>query len=332
MELNKTNEKTEKELQIAKYKKNLAIQQFGEEIWEYLFSDDYIEIMLNPDQHIWVENYEKKWKTDIFIDEKQASRIITAVASENGKELGKTKNSIISGTLITGDRFEGISGEESKNKTIFCIRKKAKKIFTLDEYESSEVITSEQKEYIKQMIFERKNILIVGGTGSGKTTFINACLNELKDTDFRVITIEDTDELQCSAEDTIKLYSTPLTSSKIILESIMRMRPDIVIVGELRRGEEVQALLKAWNSGHDGGLSTTHANSCVGGILKLQQLLTDVKDINTDSLALMIMNSVDIIVTIKKIGRKRKITEIAELKEYDHDRKKFILDYVCEVK
>lgn len=323
-------EEEERKIKIEEYKQNLAIQQFGEQIQEYLFSNEYIEIMLNADGFIRVENYERKYKTDIWIDEKQAKRIITAVASENGKELGKTKNSIISGTLITGDRFEGISGEESKGKTVFTIRKKANRIFTLDEYQESGVITLEQKNYIKQKIFERKNILIVGGTGSGKTTFINACLNELKETDFRVITLEDTDELQCAAEDTIKLYSTPLTSSKIILESIMRMRPDIVIVGELRRGEETQALLKAWNSGHDGGLSTTHANSCIGGIIKLQQLLTDVVDVNVDSLALQIMNSVNIIITIKKIGRERKITEIAELESYNHNNKEFNLKYICK--
>lgn len=299
-----------------------------EKIRNFLADDDVTEIMLNPDGYIWIEDNKSKYKTDIHMGEDEAKLIIKAVASENNKEMSEGTNSIISGILVTGDRFEGISGSESKNKTIFCIRKKARKIYTLDDYIEQNIITEKEKDYIVEKIQERKNILIIGGTSSGKTTFINACLNEFSESETRFIILEDTDEIQCSAPDTVKLESTEITSMNDLSGSSMRLNPDVMIVGEMRKGNEVLSLLEAWNTGHSGGMSTVHANNCMGGIYRLQQLLMNYNKILPLHSAPFIANSVDVLINIQKINKERKITEIAELNGFDYQSNEFVLDYI----
>ena len=315
--------KSEKEI----IESNYPLQKMAK-IHDYLLNDDVTEIMLNADGYIRVEDNTGKYITDIHFDDSEAMLIIRAVTSENKKEMSRDKNSIISGILATGDRFEGISGQESKNKTIFCIRKKARKIYTLDEYVKSQIISVEEKEYIIEKILERKNILIIGGTSSGKTTFINACLNEFSESETRFIILEDTDEIQCSAPDTVKLESSEKTPMSRLMQSCMRLRPDVIIVGEMRSGEEVLSLLEAWNTGHNGGLSTVHANDCMGGIHRLQQLLQHHNKIEPKDSALFIANSVDILVNIQRVKGKRKITEIAEIQGYDYTANEFKLKSV----
>ena len=322
--MNEIRDKSEDERIIEN---NFPLQQM-KKIKKYLLDDDVTEIMLNDDGYIRIEDNVKKYKTDIFLSDDESMSIITAVASENNKEMSKDMGGIISGTLATGDRFEGVNGEESGYKTIFCIRKKPRKIYTLDDYVESQIITKSEKEYIIEKIKERKNILIIGGTSSGKTTFINACLNEFKDSDTRFIILEDTSEIQCMAPDKVKLKSTEKTSMNDLTACSMRLNPEIMIVGEMRNGDEVLALLEVWNTGHNGGMSTIHANDCMGGIRRLQQLLINYRRIVPSHSASFIANSVNVLINIQKINGKRKITQIAEIKGYNHSTDEFRLNYV----
>lgn len=322
--MNKIRDKSEDEGIIES---NFPLQQM-EKIKQYLLDDDVTEIMLNDDGYIRIEDNVKKYKTDIFLSDYESMSIITSVASENNKEMSRDKGGSISGILATGDRFEGISGEASGYKTLFCIRKKARKIYTLDDYVKSQIILEKEKDYIIEKIKERKNILIIGGTSSGKTTFINACLNEFRNSDTRFIILEDTAEIQCMADDTVKLKTTEETSMNKLTALSMRFNPEIMIVGEMRSGDEVLALLEVWNTGHSGGMSTIHANDCEGGLLRLQQLLQNYKKIEPSHSVSFIVNSVDILINIQKINGKRKITEIAETRGYDYSESRFKLEYV----
>ena len=156
------------------------------------------------------------------------------------------------------------------------------------------------KKILKNINFELKEkeiISIIGKSGSGKTTFTNACLDILKDTTDRIIMLEDTDELQCPAPNQIKLKSTAIIEIQKLLQSTMRMNPIRIIVGELRRGKETLELLKAWNSGHSGGLSTIHADDCRGGLLKLKQYIQE--ETEGDS-SITIANSVHVLINIVK--------------------------------
>ena len=321
------NEIRDKSVDERIIERNFPLQQMRK-IKQYLLDDNVTEIMLNADGYIRIEDNIKKYKTDIFLSDDEAMSIITAVASENNKEMSRDTGGIISGILATGDRFEGINGEASGHKTIFCIRKKARKIYTLDDYVESQIISEAEKDYIIEKIKERKNVLIIGGTSSGKTTFINACLNEFKDSDTRFIILEDTAEIQCMADDTVKLKTTKETPMNDLSASSMRLNPEIMIVGEMRSGDEVLALLEVWNTGHSGGMSTIHANDCEGGLLRLQQLLMNYKKIEPSHSISFIVKSVHILINIQKVNGKRKITEIAETKGYNYVEDKFKLEYV----
>jgi P-type conjugative transfer ATPase trbB len=296
----------------------------------FLYDDNVTDIYLNQDTYIWVKTRDNKYRTDITLSSTESKSIMNAIASENMKELGEGKKNIVQGILTTGDRFHGVTGSESGNITTFAIRKKARKIYSLDEYIEMGIMTREEKDYIVEQVKNQKNMLIVGGTGSGKTTLMNAIINELKDTNLRLLIIEDTDEIQSSVPDTVKLTSTDITSSNDLMECILRYDPDLAAVGEMRRGDEVYTYLEALNSGHDGGMSTVHSSNSRGGILRLQQLLMNYKQILPHYSAPFIENSVDILISIQKnrFTYKRKITEIAELKKYDYDKATFVLDYI----
>ena len=294
------------------------------DIMPFLEREDVTEIMLNGDGKIRLDTWNGTQITDVRINQEKAEIILKTLSNFNNK----AKTNIVSGILPTGDRFEGITGKAAHNKTIFAIRKKATRILTLDEYVGMNFITEREKEYITQNVLGEKNILIVGGTSSGKTTFANACLNVLKDSGDRIIILEDTPELQCSADDTVKLQTTETEQMIELLQSTMRLNPTRIIVGELRKGIDTLELLKAWNSGHSGGMSTIHANDCLGGLLKLEQYLDE--EIETD-MSLLIANSVNIIINIIRGKDRRYVREIKEVKGYDKKEKEYILEDIKKI-
>jgi type IV secretion system protein VirB11 len=196
---------------------------------------------------------------------------------------------------------------------VFTIRKKALMVFTLDDYIDQQMISVPQKDKIIEAVQMKQNILIVGGTGSGKTTLANAVLNEVSKTMDRCIIIEDTLELQCTAPDTVFMRSRDHVSMNDLLKATMRLRPDRIIVGEVR-GPEALTLLKAWNTGHPGGVATVHANSAHGGLTRLEQLIQEA--IPTPQKAL-IAEAVNIVVFIERYRHSRRVKEIAEVTGFE---------------
>ena len=287
----------------------------GETILNYLLNDDVIEIMLNPDRKLWIDTLNEGRKyTGTDISPSSALRIINLVSSAVETVVNKN-NPILSAELPgTGSRFQGMLPPTVANP-IFTIRKKAIKIFTLDDYLERGSITKKQYLKVCKAVEDRKNILVVGGTSTGKTTFCNAIINEMAKYDNRIIILEDTQELQCSAEDVVFMRTTDNVTMRDLIKSTMRFRPDRIMIGEIRGGEALD-LLKAWNSGHPGGVCTIHANDCKSGLEKLEQYIQEVA---TGSQEKLIASAVDIIITIKKLGTKRYIENIVELKNYNND-------------
>ena len=287
----------------------------GETILNYLSNDDVIEIMLNPDKKLWIDTLTEGRKytgTDILPS--SALRIINLVSSAVETIVNKN-NPILSAELPgTGSRFQGMIPPTVTNP-IFTIRKKAIKIFTLNDYLERGSITEKQYLKVCQAVKDRKNILVVGGTSTGKTTFCNAIINEIADYDNRIIILEDTQELQCSAKDVVFMRTTDSVTMRDLIKSTMRFRPDRIMIGEIRGGEALD-LLKAWNSGHPGGICTIHANDCKSGLEKLEQYIQEVA---TSPQEKLIASAVDMIITIKKFGTKRYIENIMELKGYGED-------------
>ena len=300
----------------------LIKDRLGKEIVAYLQNPNVIEVMLNQDMTVWVEEFGKdKYQTDIVYTIDNAISLMELIATQN-KTTFTYKEPIIAAVLPDGERFAGMAFDICGNSAAFAIRKRSEKIFSLDDYVSQGIISLEQANKIKGFIKAKKNILIVGGTSSGKTTFVNACLKELNDTNDRIFNLEDTPELQCQAKNLNFLRTNDYTHMVDLVRFCMRANPDRIIIGELRAGRESLELLKAWNSGHPGGFATIHANSSAAGIQKLKQYLGEETESDQSP---VIAEGVQIVVTLIKDPEtnKRILKEIKELKGFDDLTKKF---------
>ncbi len=211
-----------------------------------------VEIMLNADGKLWQERLGEKMRCIGTMSPGRAEAVIKTIAGFHGKEVTRFKPTIEGELPLDGSRFAGQLPPVVHAPT-FAIRKKAISIFTLNEYVESGIMSDVQCETIKAAIAAHRNILVVGGTGSGKTTFVNAIINEMVvfDPTERIFIIEDTGEIQCAAENCVQYHTTLDVTMTMLLKTTLRMRPDRILVGEVR-GAEALDLLDAWNTGHEG--------------------------------------------------------------------------------
>jgi len=277
---------------------------FGDEIGTALKNPDVIEIMVNPDGRLWIEAHGgASIDSGVTLSPNQIERVIRLVASHIGRE-ANSETPIVSAELpISGERFEGVLPPVTASPC-FSIRKPAGRVITLDEYVSVGAMSPHVANALRQAVTDRANILIVGGTGSGKTTLANAVLAEIAHTGDRVILLEDTRELQCAAQDVVAMRTQPgsVTLSDLV-RSTLRLRPDRIVVGEVR-GPEALDMLKAWNTGHPGGIATLHANSAEAGLYRLEQLLGEATHIIPNTL---IAETIDRVVFVRRIEGLRRI-------------------------
>lgn len=281
----------------------------GVQIIALLEEPAVVELMLNPDSHLWVDRLGTgRDDTGYKIPPADAQRVIELVASSTGAVCSSDIPMVSAELPVSGHRFQGILPPVTSTP-VFTIRKKALMVFNLADYVKKGIMTESQREKIIEAVHHKKNILIVGGTGSGKTTLANAVLNEVASTQERCIIIEDTLELQCTAPDTVFLRARDHVPMNDLLKATMRLRPDRIIVGEVR-GPEALTLLKAWNTGHPGGVATVHANSAHGGLTRLEQLIQEA--IPTPQKAL-IAEAVNLVVFIERYRHSRRIKEITEV-------------------
>lgn len=288
---------------------------FGAVICEALSDPSVVEIMQNPDGALWVERAgEGRCCVGDVIAKDQAERIVRLVASLSG--FGVTREQpIVSAELpIGGQRFEGLLPPVVTAPS-FAIRNHAASVFTLDDYVEAGTISSVNASALERAIQTRKNILIVGGTGSGKTTLANACLAVVAESGDRVLILEDTRELRCAAKDCVALRTQPMVRMADLVRSTLRLRPDRIIVGEVRGGEALD-LLKAWSTGHPGGIATVHANSAADGLDRLEQLVGEVA---ANVPRKQISTAVDIVVGIENRNGVRRVKDILRVLSSDQN-------------
>lgn len=269
-----------------------------------------IEVLVNPDGCLRLDKLgEGRIDTGEKLTSSEVERIIRLVASHLRTEV-HAENPVVSGELPeTGERFEG-GLPPVATAPYFAIRKPASRIKSLDDYVCERTISGVHAEQLRRAIVDRKNILIAGGTSSGKTTLANALLAEVAKLDERVILIEDTRELQCAASDCVALRTVPGTIGMgHLVRSTLRLRPDRIIVGEVRGGEALD-MLKAWNTGHPGGIATIHANSAKTALYRLEQLIQEVV---TNVPRQLIAETVDLVVFIQGRGTSRRVETVAEV-------------------
>ena len=218
-----------------------------------------VEIMVNPDGRVYVERFGHSAAFVARLRPHESELVIGKIAHALST-IVDAQHPVISGVQpIGGHRFEGIIAPAAASAT-FSIRKRAPAVFSLQRYIDSAIMTEHVAAILRKAICERQNIVVSGGTGSGKTTLCNALLAELVTLTphDRLVILEDTAEIQCAAENHLSLHTTDTVTMNGLLKSTMRLRPDRIIVGEVRDGAAL-TLLKAWNTGHPGGVTSLHA-------------------------------------------------------------------------
>jgi type IV secretion system protein VirB11 len=275
---------------------------------------DVVEIMANPDGTLWIEKLGQDMACLGQLTPAQTKSVILLMASSLGIE-ATVSTPIIEGELpIDGSRFEGVL-PPVVSQASFTIRKKASRVFSLEEYVSSNTMPPLISDQIKSAILSRQNILVVGGTGSGKTTLVNAIILAVSELcpKHRLVIMEDTQELQSKSENTVFFRTSEFVNMTRLLKMTMRYRPDRILIGEVR-DQAALDLLKAWNTGHPGGVATVHANSAEEGLERLEELTLEAGMGNKNKL---IGRAVDLVIFIQRAPGGRKISQAITVHGYD---------------
>lgn len=275
---------------------------------------DVVEIMLNPDRTLWVDRLSSgRAPLGVELSEADGERIIRLVAAHVGAEVHRGQPLLSAELPETGERFEGILPPAAPGPA-FALRKRAVGVIPLERYVTDGMMTAAHADFLVRVVHERQNILIAGGTSTGKTTLANALLAEIAATGDRVLVLEDTIELQCTARDHVPLRTRAgVVTMQELVRATMRLRPDRVVVGEVRGGEALD-LIKVWGTGHPGGIATIHASSALGALLRMEQLILEVA---VNPPRALIAEAVNVVVYIAGRGRKRRIDTIARVVGFD---------------
>ena len=286
----------------------------GASLAEWLADPRIVEVMLNPDGRLWVDRLgEGLADTGEVLAPADGERIIRLVAHHVGAEVHARAPRVSAELPEGGERFEGLLPPVVAAPT-FAIRKPAVAVFSLADYVAAEIIAAPEAEALRRAVAERQNILVAGGTGTGKTTLTNALLAQIAHTSDRIILIEDTRELQCLAPNLVSLRTRDgVASLSDLVRSSLRLRPDRIPIGEVR-GAEALDLLKAWGTGHPGGIGTIHAGSALGALRRMEQLIQEA--VVTVPRAL-IAETINLIAVLVRTSTGRRLAELAQVAGLD---------------
>lgn len=314
-------------------------RELGEQVLSLLADDRTEDILLNPDSSLWLKRMGEGFQRVGTMSPAQAASALGTVAAWRGTVLNHEHPILETELPLDGSRFEGIVAPVVR-RPVFAIRLRPRRIFSLAEYKAGGILTHKDDplntlrrrgdfasavrglqhiDTIRAAVRAKKNILVVGSTGSGKTTLVNAILDGLATLtpDDRVISIEDTTELQCAVKNYLDLRAVGSVGMLDCLRACMRLKPTRIVVGEVR-GAEAHTLLKAWNTGHPGGAATVHANDALSGLIRLESLVAEATSAPQQSL---IAEAVDLVVFVDEetaVPAGRKVREILLVTGYSN--------------
>jgi type IV secretion system protein VirB11 len=286
----------------------------GGAIADWLADPEVVEIMLNPDGRLWVDRLGAGLSdSGLHLAAADGERIIRLVAHHVGAEVHAGAPRVSAELPESGERFEGLLPPVVAAPA-FAIRKPAVAVFTLGDYVAAGIMVTGEAMALREAVGERRNILVAGGTGTGKTTLTNALLAEIAQSDDRIVLIEDTRELQCSALNLVALRTKDgVASLSDLVRSSLRLRPDRIPIGEVR-GAEALDLLKAWGTGHPGGVGTIHAGSAIGALRRMEQLIQEA--VVTVPRALL-ADTIDLVAVLVRDGSSRRLAELVRVDGLD---------------
>lgn len=306
-------------------------RELGTPVLELLGKDDVTEVAVNGDGAVWVTSFGGDHAgdpTDIILPFENRMAFLGTIASMSDKTLHKSEPRIEGQLPWDGARVTGVIPPQAVEGPLFNIRKKPLKIYSLDEYIEAGRMTIKDKEFICEAIQNKSNILIAGPTGSGKTTFTNAVLKELytMSPTERIVTMEDTPELQISHRNRVRMITpNAQITLKELIKIAMRQSPSRIIIGEVRDGVALD-LLKSWNTGHPGGVTTLHANSSLDSLLRLEMLIAERMETPMQRL---IAQSVSLVLYIERLAKTGPtLTEILEVLNFDNIKGEYVVKWV----
>jgi type IV secretion system protein VirB11 len=283
--------------------------------------DDVTEIYINPKDGLVRLDTRSRGKVEsgAWLDSARVEMFLNCVASSLGATLGPHSPRLeaeLPIEVFRGSRLQGFVPPVT-TAPAFNIRKPPSVIYSLDDYVTAGVIIPEQRRELRHAVFAHRNILIAGGTNSGKTTFANAILREITDVfpRERIVILEDTAELQCSAADHVALRTSAGVTLGDLVRSTMRVSPNRIVVGEVRGGEALE-LLDVWATGHPGGVATVHASSTEGALHRLERLA---RRANVPSQRELVAETIHVVAVIEASGGRRRVSELARVDGLDPD-------------
>ena len=282
----------------------------GPAIAGFLEDPSIVEVMLNPDGRLWIDRLSGGLAdTGERLSPADGERIVRLVAHHVGAEVHAGSPRVSAELPGTGERFEGLLPPVVAAPA-FAIRKPAVAVFTLHDYVAAGIMSADQAEILRRAVADRRNILVAGGTSTGKTTLTNALLAEVSKSADRVVLIEDTHELQCAAPNLVAMRTKDgVATLSDLVRSSLRLRPDRIPIGEVR-GAEALDLLKAWGTGHPGAIGTIHAGTAIGALRRLEQLIQEA--VVTVPRAL-IAETIDLVAVLSGRGASRRLAELARV-------------------
>lgn len=324
-------------------------RELGDVVLRALTDERTEDICLNPDSALWVKRINEPFECVGQMPPGQAQTALGTIAAMKGTVINHERPILETELPLDGSRFEGLVSPVVR-MPVFAIRLRPRRVFQLDEYEEAEILTRKDdprnrqrqrsrfldgirsaemshRGIIRAAIAEKKNILVVGSTGSGKTTLVNAILHALAEIapHDRILSIEDTTELQCSVRNYVDLRAVGEVSMLDCLRACMRLKPTRIVVGEVR-GAEAHTVLKAWNTGHPGGAATIHANDGMSGLIRLESLVAEATAAPQQRL---IAEAIDLVVFIDEepdLPAGRKVREVLIVTGFEDG--KYVVEYV----
>ena len=300
------------EHQTSKTRQGEALRRaLGPQILGFLDDPLVVEVMLNPDGTLWVDHLGAGMEQVGKVPAVQALTIVNTVAAMLDTVVTPARPILECELPLDSSRFEALI-PPLVERACFALRKRASLVFTLEDYVAKGIMTKAQKQAIEEAVSGRQNILVSGGTGSGKTTLANAILDCVArvDAEHRVVVIEDTRELQVNAQNVVFLPTSANTDMTRLLRATMRLRPDRIVVGEVRDGSAL-ALLKAWNTGHPGGVGTVHANDASAALIRIGQLI---QEAGVPPNPELIAEAINVVVSIKRTATGRKVEGVVAVR------------------
>jgi P-type conjugative transfer ATPase trbB len=293
----------------------------GKSIMQYMHDDNVTEVMVNPDGRLWLDTFDKAIvPTDVVMKPEDTKRIIYMVADISGQVIDLKVDPSLQANIPESRLFSNCRFQAELPPIVtapsFNIRKHSKIVITLNDYVRQGAMSEMQRQVILDAIHGKKNIIAAGGTGSGKTTLLNAILAEISTLGDRIVTIEDTKELKCTAENYVALSTTDTVDMDNLLRKTLRLSPNRIVVGEVR-GKEALTLIDAWSTGHRGGCSTVHSDSAHDTLFRLEELVSRV---SISSQQAGIARAIDVIVYIERKAVSRTIAEVLSIDGWDRER------------